>query len=118
VTWEGDVIGQQTCANRYVITRTYKATDVCGNFQTCTQLITVKDGLQLPAITAAITSRCLHDGASPGDDHGVDSNADGTGEVRQSRMYQLIRQKGPIQDRTFEIEFLDPGVQAFSLTFG
>ena len=58
------------------------------------------------------------DGAAPSDDHGVDSNADGAGEVRQPRMYQLIRQKGPIQDRTFEIEFLDPGVRAFSFTFG
>jgi thiol-disulfide isomerase/thioredoxin len=58
------------------------------------------------------------DGAAPGDDHGVDSNADGTGEIRQPRMYQLIRQKGPIQDRTFEIEFLDPGAQVFSFTFG
>lgn len=58
------------------------------------------------------------DDAAPGDDHGVDSNADGAGEIRQPRMYQLIRQKGPIRDRTFEIEFLDPGVQAFSFTFG
>jgi thiol-disulfide isomerase/thioredoxin len=58
------------------------------------------------------------DGVAPGDDHGVDSNTDGVGEVRQPRMYQLIRQKGPTGDRTFEIEFLDPGVQAFSFTFG
>jgi thioredoxin family protein len=43
---------------------------------------------------------------------------DGTGEVRQPRMYQLVRQKGPIKDVTFEIEFLDPGVEAFSSTFG
>ena len=58
------------------------------------------------------------DGAAPGQDHGVDSNADGAGEMRQPRMYQLIRQKGQIKDRTFEIEFLDAGVQAFSFTFG
>ncbi len=57
-------------------------------------------------------------GASPGDDHGVDSNADGAGEIRQPRMYQLVRQKGPIRARTFEIEFLDSGVQVFSFTFG
>lgn len=57
-------------------------------------------------------------GAAPGDDHGSDSAADGTGEVRQPRMYQLIRQKGKIKDATFEIEFLDPGVEAFSFTFG
>jgi thiol-disulfide isomerase/thioredoxin len=57
-------------------------------------------------------------GAAPGDDHGSDSAADGTGEVRQSRMYQLVRQKGVIKEGTFEIEFLDPGVEAFSFTFG
>jgi thiol-disulfide isomerase/thioredoxin len=57
-------------------------------------------------------------GAAPGGDHGFDSAPDGTGEVRQPRMYQLVRQKGPIKDVTFEIEFLDPGVEAFSFTFG
>jgi thiol-disulfide isomerase/thioredoxin len=57
-------------------------------------------------------------GSAPGDDHGSDSGADGTGEVRQPRMYQLVRQKGPIKDATFEIEFLDPGVEVFSFTFG
>jgi thiol-disulfide isomerase/thioredoxin len=57
-------------------------------------------------------------GAAPGDDHGSDSGADGTGEVRQPRMYQLVRQKGPIKDVTFEIDFLDPGVEVFSFTFG
>jgi thiol-disulfide isomerase/thioredoxin len=57
-------------------------------------------------------------GASPGDDCGIDSTADGLGEVREPRLYQLIRQKGRVEDRTFEIEFLDPGVEAFSFTFG
>jgi thiol-disulfide isomerase/thioredoxin len=57
-------------------------------------------------------------GAAPGDDHGSDCGADGTGEVRQPRMYQLARQKGPIHNVTFEIEFLDPNVEAFSFTFG
>jgi thiol-disulfide isomerase/thioredoxin len=57
-------------------------------------------------------------GVAPGDDHGSDSGADGSGEIRQPRMYQLIRQKGQIKDGTFEIEFLDPGVEAFSFTFG
>lgn len=58
------------------------------------------------------------DGAAPGDNHGVDSAADGSGAVNLPRMYQLIRQKGRVQDRTFEIEFLDPGVEVFSFTFG
>lgn len=58
------------------------------------------------------------DGATPGDDCGIDASPDGTGEVREPRLYQLIRQKGQVKDRIFEIEFLDSGVQAFSFTFG
>lgn len=58
------------------------------------------------------------DGAAPGENHGVDSAPDGSGEVREPRLYQLIRQRGPIVDRTFEIEFLDPGVHALDFTFG
>ena len=57
-------------------------------------------------------------GTAPGDNGGADSALDGTGEVREPRLYQLIRQKGEIEDRTFEIELLDPGVQAFVFTFG
>jgi thiol-disulfide isomerase/thioredoxin len=62
--------------------------------------------------------RVTLDGAPPGDNHGSDAGPDGAGEVRAPRLYQLIRQKGQIKDRTFEIEFLDPGVQAFDFTFG
>jgi thiol-disulfide isomerase/thioredoxin len=58
------------------------------------------------------------DGAPPLEDRGVDVDAQGSGAVSEYRLYQLIRQKGPIEDRTFDIEFLDPGVQAFAFTFG
>ena len=58
------------------------------------------------------------DGTAPGEDHGVDTDSNGSGTVQGHRLYQLIRQKGPVEDRTFEIEFLDPGVQAFAFTFG
>jgi cytochrome c biogenesis protein CcdA/thiol-disulfide isomerase/thioredoxin len=58
------------------------------------------------------------DGTAPGDDHGSDTDASGAGTVQGHRLYQLIRQKGAVEDRTFEIEFLDPGVQAFAFTFG
>jgi len=58
------------------------------------------------------------DGTAPGDDHGVDTDNNGAGTVQDHRLYQLIRQKGPVEDRTFEIEFLDSGVQAFAFTFG
>jgi thiol-disulfide isomerase/thioredoxin len=58
------------------------------------------------------------DGTAPGDDHGSDTDASGAGTVQGNRLYQLIRQKGTVEDRTFEIEFLDSGVQAFAFTFG
>jgi thiol-disulfide isomerase/thioredoxin len=62
--------------------------------------------------------RVTLDGAAPGANCGSDSAPDGTGEVREPRLYQLIRQKDQIKDRTLEIEFLDPGVQALDFTFG
>jgi cytochrome c biogenesis protein CcdA/thiol-disulfide isomerase/thioredoxin len=58
------------------------------------------------------------DRTSPGGDHGDDTDEQGAGVVKEYRLYQLIRQKGKVEDRTFEIEFLDPGVQAFAFTFG
>ena len=58
------------------------------------------------------------DGHAPGADHGADIAADGAGVVDGQRLYQLIRQSGPVRDHTFEIEFLDPGAQAFAFTFG
>jgi cytochrome c biogenesis protein CcdA/thiol-disulfide isomerase/thioredoxin len=58
------------------------------------------------------------DGAAPGDDRGTDVDVEGDGVVREQRLYQLIRQSGDVQDRTFTIEFLDPGVQAYAFTFG
>ena len=58
------------------------------------------------------------DGAAPGDAHGTDVKADGTGTVTEQRLYQLVRQTGDVTDRTFTIEFLDPGVEAYAFTFG
>jgi len=65
-----------------------------------------------------IRFRVLIDGKAPGQNAGVDVKSDGTGIVTGQRLYQLIRQKGAIADRTFTIEFLDPGVEAFAFTFG
>jgi thiol-disulfide isomerase/thioredoxin len=62
--------------------------------------------------------RVTLDSHPPGAGHGVDSAPDGSGVVREPRLHQLIRQTGPVVDRTFEIEFLDPGVQAYDFTFG
>ena len=58
------------------------------------------------------------DGNAPGENHGVDINADGYGEVTEQRLYQLVRIRGDIKDRTFQIEFLGSGVEAFAFTFG
>ena len=58
------------------------------------------------------------DGAAPGENAGIDTAPDGSGEIREPRLYQLIRQKVPIVDRTFEIEFLDLGAHALDFTFG
>lgn len=62
--------------------------------------------------------RVTVDGEAPGDAHGTDVAADGTGVVTSQRLYQLVRQSGDVRDRTFSIEFLDPGVSAYAFTFG
>jgi cytochrome c biogenesis protein CcdA/thiol-disulfide isomerase/thioredoxin len=65
-----------------------------------------------------IRFRVKIDGKRLGEDHGVDTDADGNGTVVEHRLYQLIRQKNSTDDHTFEIQFLDGGVQVFSFTFG
>jgi cytochrome c biogenesis protein CcdA/thiol-disulfide isomerase/thioredoxin len=62
--------------------------------------------------------RARVDGHAPGVDHGADIDAAGNGSVTEQRLYQLVRQSGPVLDRTFEIQFLDPGVEVFAFTFG
>jgi hypothetical protein len=58
------------------------------------------------------------DGLPPGDDHGVDVDEAGEGTVSEPRMYQLVRQREAVTERTFEITFLAPGVRAYVFTFG
>jgi thiol-disulfide isomerase/thioredoxin len=65
-----------------------------------------------------IRFRVTIDGQAPGENHGDDTDAQGNGVVKDHRLYQLVRQRGSITDHTFAIEFEDPGVQAFSFTFG
>lgn len=62
--------------------------------------------------------RLTIDGTAPGASHGVDIDGDGTGTVTDQRLYQLVRQTGTVMDHTVEINFLDPGVQAYAFTFG
>ena len=67
---------------------------------------------------ASIPFRVLLDGQVAGAAHGSDVAADGSGTVSDQRTYQLIRQPGPIADRLVEIEFLEPGAEAYCFTFG
>lgn len=62
--------------------------------------------------------KVLIDGKAPGNDHGMDVAPDGSGTVTDQRLYQLVRQSGGVTDRTFSIEFLDPGASAYAFTFG
>jgi len=71
-----------------------------------------------PAPGAAIRFRVLVDGQPPGADHGTDVDGQGDGTLTEQRLYQLIRQHGPVTDHTFEIKFFGPGVQACAFTFG
>lgn len=71
-----------------------------------------------PEASGEVAFRVLLDGRTPGEAHGDDIDEQGNGTVSEPRLYQLIRQPGRIADRTFEIEFSEPGVQAYVFTFG
>jgi cytochrome c biogenesis protein CcdA/thiol-disulfide isomerase/thioredoxin len=71
-----------------------------------------------PAGDKPVRFRVRLDGLAPGANHGVDTDADGNGVIREQRLYQLIRQTSPVAPHTFSIEFLDAGAQAYSFTFG
>lgn len=71
-----------------------------------------------PKRGTSVRFRVSIDGQPPGSAHGVDVDGQGNGVITEQRLYQLIRQAAPIIDRTFEIEFFDPGVEAFVFTFG
>jgi thiol-disulfide isomerase/thioredoxin len=72
-----------------------------------------------PAYPAApVPFRVTLDGEAPGDDHGLDVDSVGNGLLDEARMYQLIRQQRPIEDRFIEVRFPDGGAAAFVFTFG
>jgi thiol-disulfide isomerase/thioredoxin len=66
----------------------------------------------------SVRFRVALDGQPPGPAHGTDVDGQGYGTVTQQRLHQLIRQPGPVADRTFAITFLDPGAEAYAFTFG
>ena len=65
-----------------------------------------------------IRFRVRIDGRAPGADHGADTDAEGLGTITGHRLYQLVRQAPGAAERTFEIEFLEPGARAYAFTFG
>jgi thiol-disulfide isomerase/thioredoxin len=67
---------------------------------------------------SSVRFRVLLDGQPLGKAHGADVDEQGYGTVTEPRLYQLVRQPKPIADRLFEIEFLEPGVEAYVFTFG
>jgi thiol-disulfide isomerase/thioredoxin len=71
-----------------------------------------------PAAAGAVPFRVRVDGEPPGDAHGFDVDGAGNGTLDRPRLHQLIRERGSITDRTFEIIFLAPGVEAYVFTFG
>ena len=71
-----------------------------------------------PARAGDVRFRVQIDGEAPNGAHGADVDEEGYGTASEQRLYQLVRQPGPIEDRTFELTFLDPGAEAYAFTFG
>ena len=67
---------------------------------------------------STVPFRVTIDGEPPGDSAGFDVDETGHGTLSQQRLHQLVRQRGPIADRTCEITFLAPGAEAYCFTFG
>jgi thiol-disulfide isomerase/thioredoxin len=71
-----------------------------------------------PGAREPIPFRVLVDGEAPGPSHGVDVDEDGTGLLRDGRLYQLVREHDAVRERTLQITFLEPGAVAYVFTFG
>jgi thiol-disulfide isomerase/thioredoxin len=70
------------------------------------------------AARGPIPFRVFVDGEPPGASHGVDVDADGRGVVDDGRLYQLLREREAVRERTLEIAFVEPGAEAYAFTFG
>ena len=66
----------------------------------------------------SVRYRVLIDGQPPGSAHGGDVDDEGRGVAQEQRLHQIVRQPGRVIERTFEITFLDPGVDVYAFTFG
>jgi thiol-disulfide isomerase/thioredoxin len=107
------LVGEWTIARQATVLSTASGRLICRFHARDLHLVMGPQRPQSP-----VRVRVSIDGQPPGASHGADIDADGKGTVLEQRMYQLIRQPNPIVDRTFEIEFLDAGAEAFAFTFG
>jgi hypothetical protein len=71
-----------------------------------------------PGEREPIPFRLLLDGEAPGSSHGVDVDERGSGLLQHGRLYQLARQGAEVRERTLQITFSAPGVEAYVFTFG
>jgi thiol-disulfide isomerase/thioredoxin len=71
-----------------------------------------------PGVRESVPFRVLLDGEAPGPSHGVDVDENGKGMLRDSRLYQLVREHDAVRERTLEITFLEAGAEAYVFTFG
>jgi len=71
-----------------------------------------------PGAREPIPFRVLLDGEAPGRLHGGDVDEDGNGLLRDGRLYQLVRERDAVRERTLEITFLEPRAEAYAFTFG
>jgi thiol-disulfide isomerase/thioredoxin len=71
-----------------------------------------------PAARERVPFRVLLDGEAPGPSHGVDVDENGKGLLEDGRLYQLVRERDAVRERTLEITFLEPGAEAYVFTFG
>src|SRR4029077_7577846 len=70
-----------------------------------------------PKGAASARFRVFIDGKAVGPAHGSDVDGEGQGTADDQRLYQLVRQRGRVEDRTFEIEFVAAGAEAYCFTF-
>ena len=71
-----------------------------------------------PGAAGPIPFRVLVDGEPPDLSHGVDVDEEGNGVLEDGRLYQLVRERNSVRERTLEITFLEPGAEAYAFTFG
>ena len=71
-----------------------------------------------PGARDPIPFRVLVDGEAPGPSHGADVDEDGNGLLGDGRLYQVVRERDRVRERTLEITFLEPGAEAYAFTFG